>query len=641
MKIRLLLSLFAGLFCCNTWGQTTADAWISQGRSDLAARDIGDASTAFAQAVALEPTNETANAFYAITRLLVLPSLPAGSNFLTRLSLPVAGRDIYNWTSAPPKDINGLFLAPTGVNADEFVAQMRTNALPVIVAAIGNLSAVNNTNFTLNLTSSDTAIADVTVDYGDFKLIQAALYGAEYSIYTLNGQNLSAELTDLRALYTNGMLSFGQVLTDYPQLFTFSTTNDLQSARAAFTNGVITYMVASDFIRLRPTNEVRLFNFDQQSAQGEGDFRLTLQDLFNSLLVGPQFLALYPDLAVDMSPQFDGSLNLRGLLPKFDGNAIELGSLPDLTCGGMIYGLTTEMAESCLGNRFTMLPVGSAPELSAGNKVNLAFTTLNEHNYVLEASTNLADWQVVAEFTAGGAVSSLVDSQPPGLNRRFYRLRDDTGVMAFTGEVLAENTGLPIAGALIYSVWDGTTTFADASGQFYLKTTLPTSWGADELTVSASGYSANDSVYYGNGLVSGLQIYLAPPPPNDDFINRTVLAGSNVTTNGDNFGATWENGEPYDGDQYFYSGKTKSVWFTWTAPSTGPYAFSVSASTVQQPILAIYTGTDLSSLTGIMNVSGYNYHANLAIDAVAGQAYQIEVDDVQNIGGPYTLSIAP
>jgi hypothetical protein len=451
MKILILLAITAGLFCSSVRSQTTANDWISQGRSDLAARDIGDANTAFAQAVTLEPTNETANAFYAVTRLLVLPSQPAGSNFLTRIGLPIAGRDIYNWTSAPPKDINGLFLAPAGVNADEFVAQMRTNALPAIIGAIGNLSAVSDTNFTLNLTRSDTAIANVTVDYGDLKLIEAAMYGAEYSIYTLNAENLVAQLTDLRSLYTNGMLSASQVLADYPQLFTFSTTNDLQSARTAFTNGVNTYMAASAFIRARPTNEVRLFNLYPQSAQGEGDFRLVLQDMQNSLLVGPQYLAVDPDLLVDMSPQFDGSLNLRNLLPKFDGNAIELGTLPDLTAGGLVYGLTTEEVESYLGESFTMLPVGSAPELLASNMVNLAFTTLNKHNYALEESTNLVDWKVVAVFTATGTTSALVDSQSSGLKQRFYRLRDDTGVMAFSGVVLDENTGLPIAGALIYS----------------------------------------------------------------------------------------------------------------------------------------------------------------------------------------------
>jgi hypothetical protein len=69
---------------------------------------------------------------------------------------------------------------------------------------------------------------------------------------------------------------------------------------------------------------------------------------------------------------------------------------------------------------------------------------------------------------------------------------------------------LPIAGSQIYSIWDGTATFTDANGQFYLKTTLPGSWYEDELEISATGYTTINRYYGGNGLVSGLQIYLSP-----------------------------------------------------------------------------------------------------------------------------------
>jgi hypothetical protein len=34
-------------------------------------------------------------------------------------------------------------------------------------------------------------------------------------------------------------------------------------------------------------------------------------------------------------------------------------------------------------------------------------------------------------------------------------------------------------------------------------------------------------------------------------------------------------------------------------------------------------------------------NASFAINAMAGEAYQIEVDDSQGIDGPYTLRIAP
>jgi tetratricopeptide (TPR) repeat protein len=637
MKTRILASLIAGFLCWNASAQT-ADDWVSQGRSYLAAHDITDANASFAQALALDPNHKNANALYAITRLLVLPSQPAGSNFLTRIGFPIAGRNIYNWVSVPPKDTNGLWLAPNGVNANEFTAQLRTNALPVVSSAIGNLAAITDTNFTISLTSSETAITDVTVDYGDLKLIQAGLYALEYSIYMLHAQNLDAQLTALRALYTNGVLSVGHVLSDYPQLFTFATTNDLQAASAAFINAVNNYMTASRYIRSRPPGAVRLFNYDEKSAKSEAGFRLTLQDLKNSLEYEPQFLALDPDLMVDMTVHFSGDTSWRSLLPKFDGNAIELGSLPDETFGGLIYGLTREDVESYLSGEFIMLPVGYAPLASSGGTV-LSFATLRRHYYALEASTNLVDWQVTTVFTASNAVSTLIDSQTA--STRFYRLRDLTGFLAFAGVVSDQNTGLPIAGAQVLSVRDGTTTFTDANGQFLLNTTLSVSswWTWDELKVSATGYTTTASYYYGNGLVSGLQIYLSSPPPNDNFANRIVLSGTNVIFSGNNSGATQESGEPNDvyGD---YPGG-KSVWFSWTAPTSGSYSVSVSSTPLYgSAILAIYSSAQLPSLSLIADVEGYP-QAHYTINAVTGQTFQIEVDDDNGYGSAYTLSIAP
>ncbi|HTV40378.1 MAG TPA: hypothetical protein VMF08_07375 [Candidatus Sulfotelmatobacter sp.] len=636
MKTTILISALAVLVCWNTAAQT-ANELISQGESDLAVHDLADANTNFAQAVALSPTNETANAFYAITRLLVLPSEPVGSNFLTRLGVPVSGRNIYHWTAIPPLDTNDVPLAPVGVNADEFTAQLRANVLPAITSAISNLAVITDTNFTLDLTSGETSITDVTVDYGDLKLIQAGLYGAEYLIYTLNAQNLDAQLSDIRALYTNGNLSAGQMLANYPQLFTFATTNDMQAAQAAFSSGVDAYMVASAFIRARPPGEVRLFNYDQISAQDEGDFRLTLQDLEDSLVLGPQWMSLDPNLAVNMGAQFSGTTTWRSLLPAFDGNAIELGSFPDLTFGGLLYGLSDDDVEGFLGKYLTMLPVGSAPVLSSSNTVNVTFTTLAGRYYALEASTNLMDWQVVDNFTASNDVTVEVD--PAVASQRFYRLRDDSAFLAFSGQVFDQNTGLPIAGAQVQSLYDGTSAFTGPSGYFYLVTTLPASYGYDELGISATGYDTVDNFYFGNGLVSGLQIYLSAPPPNDDFANRTILAGSNISTNGNNSGATQESEEPPDNTYGGYGGK--SVWFSWIAPATSSYLVSVSTTTVYNPILAIYTGSQLSSLSTVTDTLGYNYYAGYTLNATAGQTYQIEIDDYEGNGGPYTLNIAP
>jgi hypothetical protein len=762
MKTPVLISLIAGLFCWSASAQT-ADDWVSQGRSYLAAHDIADANASFAQALSLDPSHETANAFYAITRLLVLPNQPAGSNFLTHIGYPVTGRDIYDWTSIAPRDAKRIPYAPSGVNANEFPAQLRTNVLYSISGAIGNLSVITDTGFSVSLNSSETASTDVTVDYGDLEMIQAGLYASEYFIYTLNTQNVAAQLTDIRALYDGRILTASQMLSDYPQMFTFTTTNDLQAARAAFTNAVNCYMTASAFIRARPPGEIRLFNYDKVTATNESNFRSVLTDLENSL-TSPQVLSINTNVTVNFAKSFNGTTTGRSLLPKFSGNAMELGSLPDLTFGGVIGGLTRGQVEGYLSTYLTMLPVFNTPSPSA-NGASLTFNTLRGHNYLVEASTNLVNWQLVTNFASTNSVSTWIDSQ--GLPKRFYRLQDDTKYIAFSGVVLNQSTGLPIAGAQVQSLYDGKQVLTDNNGKFILVTSL-TSPGYDYVQISAAGYYSIGSFGNFTGLLSGLQTYLTPlppppandnfanrigliginltvtgsnagasqetsepnptgnaagqsvwwswtaptngivsinaaassfyplieiytgnsllslvaltnggssitfpvtagttyqisldgyryynpsfgnisfnlnfipTPPNDNFANRIVLTGSNVSVNGNNSNATWESGERYD-TYYFLGYGNKSVWFSWTAPTTGSYVFSVSTTSVYYPILAIYTGSQLSSLSTVLDLVGSGYFIHYTFNAVAGQTYQIEIDDYFGIGSNYTLSIA-
>lgn len=230
----------------------TADDYVTQGRAFLSATNVVAANNSFSNAVALSANHQTANVLYAATRLLVLPSQPAGSNFLNRIGVPVAGRDIYNWTAKLPTDTNGVPLAPAGVNANESTAILRTNVLPALIAADANLAKVTDTNFTLTLTSNETRIVAVTLDYGDILLFRAMLQGAEYFAYTTYSWNLDAQLAAIRSLYTNEQLSIERMLMDYPNLLTFATTNDLNPAKLAFQNGVDRYMEASQFIRNRP-----------------------------------------------------------------------------------------------------------------------------------------------------------------------------------------------------------------------------------------------------------------------------------------------------------------------------------------------------------------------------------------------------
>lgn len=76
-----------------------------------------------------------------------------------------------------------------------------------------------------------------------------------------------------------------------------------------------------------------------------------------------------------------------------------------------------------------------------------------------------------------------------------------------------------------------------------------------------------------------LRIEATPPPPNDDFANATPFEGKVneepggarfyfASTQGYNWGATKELGEPSDGPS---DGAT--VWYTWTPPETAKYLF--------------------------------------------------------------------
>ena len=73
-------------------------------------------------------------------------------------------------------------------------------------------------------------------------------------------------------------------------------------------------------------------------------------------------------------------------------------------------------------------------------------------------------------------------------------------------------------------------------------------------------------------------------PPNDIFANRSSLSGSQPAANGANVNGTAEPGEP-DPDGY---SAASSVWWTWTAPSSGRMTFRTTGSSFDT-VLAIYT----------------------------------------------------
>jgi hypothetical protein len=146
-----------------------------------------------------------------------------------------------------------------------------------------------------------------------------------------------------------------------------------------------------------------------------------------------------------------------------------------------------------------------------------------------------------------------------------------------------------------------------------------------------------------DGLEHGFSLHIEGTPDNDDFAQAQTLPGSpTVSASSSNALAGKEPGEPN------HAGKPGggSVWFSWTAPETGPFVISACPYFEESPdtLLAVYTGGSLAGLTPVAagddSPSGCQEVASEAtIEAVAGTTYRIAVDSKGDGGGIFSLDI--
>ena len=120
-------------------------------------------------------------------------------------------------------------------------------------------------------------------------------------------------------------------------------------------------------------------------------------------------------------------------------NSITVGNvtastIPNLVSGAR-YFITTKAynaagVESPFSNEITYVVPGGEANLQitmANKQAVLAVTGKSGHTYEIEASANLASWNVVGTVTLGaGGTASFTDTNAPGYAKRFYRTRDTT-----------------------------------------------------------------------------------------------------------------------------------------------------------------------------------------------------------------------
>lgn len=130
-------------------------------------------------------------------------------------------------------------------------------------------------------------------------------------------------------------------------------------------------------------------------------------------------------------------------------------------------------------------------------------------------------------------------------------------------------------------------------------------------------------------------------PDNDDFADAQVLTGAPLSITASNVGATREAGEP---DNHPDEQGETSVWYRWTAPSTGTVILDLCASSFDTNV-TVYTGSTLATL----NEVGYNddgvdacgsAQSYLTVPVSAGTAYRISIDGLAGDTGTIQLKLS-
>src|SRR5919112_1161509 len=93
-------------------------------------------------------------------------------------------------------------------------------------------------------------------------------------------------------------------------------------------------------------------------------------------------------------------------------------------------------------------------------------------------------------------------------------------------------------------------------------------------------------------------LFLETQSPNDDLADATKVSGPSGSASGSVGSASLDGDEPRHS---LAEGLGGSVWFDWTAPTSGFTRFGVEccASIGTQPVMAVYTGSSMSDLTAV------------------------------------------
>ncbi len=125
-------------------------------------------------------------------------------------------------------------------------------------------------------------------------------------------------------------------------------------------------------------------------------------------------------------------------------------------------------------------------------------------------------------------------------------------------------------------------------------------------------------------------------PANDNFSSAQVLSGAAGSVTGTTVQATKQSGEP----NHAGNAVAHSVWYRWTAPSTGTATVDTVGSSFDTE-LGVYTGSAVSALNVVASnddISSTVWQSRVTFTATAGTTYRIAVDGWRGDSGSVKLS---
>ncbi|MCK5617189.1 hypothetical protein KAR91_85790 [Candidatus Pacearchaeota archaeon] len=248
----------------NTMASPTSEAFVNEGRillfdstssiPKMTYSGLLAANEKFKSAVGDDATDQEANLFYAITRVLVFyikqgetAEIDTGRELLEAFGFTRNSED--DIESFPYNDLPELYdtyvppdTTPSGEDLRSFLAE---DFVQLFDAAIVNLNAITDNLFEVILTSAETADLPVEIDYGDVLFLKSLLYTMKASIQIVTAYDMDINLHDTIILANAGVLQFQRDLLDkyatFLSLRSSDGANQMSSAKDTLESAINTY----------------------------------------------------------------------------------------------------------------------------------------------------------------------------------------------------------------------------------------------------------------------------------------------------------------------------------------------------------------------------------------------------------------